>query len=205
MTVARADSAIYYQQKRGNGGFNLLRWPNLFRKMDEAGAMLLTQRATQQGTRDSIAARALFVIKTKRRKSNHRRIMKFKFWSALLTLSFIYSATFLNLVIAAPLPALTETKLTAPDAFVEQQFGSAVAIQDDIAVVGAPNSSVVSDGSGSAYVFVRGGSGWQFQQKLTASDASSQSFFGVSVAIDGDTIVVGANGDRNAGGFAGAA
>ena len=152
----------------------------------------------------TLAARTSFVNKNQRLKSDQRRIMKFRFLPALLTLSFV-SASFLNLVVAAPFPALNETKLTASDPGVEHQFGRAVAVQGDIAVVGAPNVSVGSDGSGAAYVFARSASGWQLQQKLTASDASPQSFFGVSVAIDGDTIVAGAVGDSNAGEFAGAA
>jgi len=60
-------------------------------------------------------------------------------------------------------------------------------------------------GTGAAYIFEKTTSGWQFQQKLIAHDASSFGFFGTSVAIDGDRIVVGANGDQNAGNFAGAA
>ncbi|HEU4869454.1 MAG TPA: FG-GAP repeat protein, partial [Pyrinomonadaceae bacterium] len=54
-------------------------------------------------------------------------------------------------------------------------------------------------------VYVRTNSGWQFQQKLTAPDATSQSVFGVSVDVDGDTIVLGAHGDTNAGFASGAA
>jgi FG-GAP repeat len=131
--------------------------------------------------------------------------MKFRFLSALFTLSFVYSMTGFSLTTAAPLPAPAETKLTAADAGIEKYFGRAVAVHGDTAVVGSPNNSVTSDGSGSAYVFVRSASGWQFQQKLTASDASPQSFFGVSVAIDGEKIVVGANGDPNAGQASGAA
>ena len=45
-----------------------------------------------------------------------------------------------------------------------------------------------------AYVFVRDGSGqWSQQQKLTASDGRASDFFGThAVAIEGNTIVVGA-------------
>ena len=46
--------------------------------------------------------------------------------------------------------------------------------------------------SGSAYVYVRSGTSWSVQQKLTASDGSSGDLFGIAVGIHGDTIVVGA-------------
>lgn len=102
-------------------------------------------------------------------------------------------------------PTFTETKLLAPDGKQDDQFGRAVAIQGNVAVVGVPNDPIAGYGSGSAYVFEKTSSGWQLQQKLTASDASSYSFFGSSLAIDGDRIVVGAYGDPNAGIYSGAA
>jgi FG-GAP repeat len=102
-------------------------------------------------------------------------------------------------------PSSIETTLTAPDADPGDEFGRAVAVQNHIAVVGAPNDATAGYGTGAAYVFEKTSSGWQFQQKLTAHDSSSYSFFGASVAVDGDRIVVGAYGDQNAGIYAGAA
>jgi uncharacterized Zn-binding protein involved in type VI secretion len=102
-------------------------------------------------------------------------------------------------------PSSIETKLTAPDAESGDEFGRAVAVQGNVAVVGAPNDQAAGYGTGGAYVFEKTMSGWQLQQKLTAPDSSSYSFFGTSVAIDGDRIVVGAYGDQNAGDYAGAA
>jgi hypothetical protein len=97
--------------------------------------------------------------------------------------------------------ASVETKLTAPDGQRGDEFGRAVAIQGDIAVVGAPSAA---SGTGAAYVFQKTATGWQFDQQLpvTLSPASS---FGASVAIDGDRIVVGAPGDQNVDVGAGAA
>ena len=98
-----------------------------------------------------------------------------------------------------------ETKLTAPDAGHGDEFSRAVAVQGNIAVIGAPSQATLGFGTGAAYVYEKTTTGWQLQQKLMAHDASAASFFGVSVAIDGDRIVVGAFGDQNAGNFAGAA
>lgn len=123
--------------------------------------------------------------------------MKRTFLAALLTVSIVYSTP-------ASIPSLspTQARLSAPDAFDGQLFGRSLAVHGNTAVVGAPNHSVSTDGSGAAYVYVRNETGWQFQQKLTASDATPQSFFGISVAIDNDTIVVGAHGVANASGAA---
>ena len=96
-----------------------------------------------------------------------------------------------------------ETKLIAPDAAQGAEFGRAVAIQGNVAVVGAPNDASAGFSTGAAYVFEKTTTGWQFHQKL--SDVFANSFFGSSVAIDGDRIVVGAYGDLNTDVGAGAA
>jgi hypothetical protein len=85
-----------------------------------------------------------------------------------------------------------ETKLTAPDADRGDEFGRAVAVQGNIAVVGAPHHA----GTGAAYVFEKTTTGWQLQEKLFAPDPATSRTFGASVAIDGDRIVVGDPGDE---------
>ena len=88
----------------------------------------------------------------------------------------------------------TEIKLTASDAAASDQFGVSVAIDGDTIVVGANWDNDGGSRSGSAYVFrtTDGGATYSQVVKLTASDASSSDYFGTSVAIDGNTIVVGA-------------
>src|SRR6266581_3247998 len=83
-------------------------------------------------------------------------------------------------------------KLTANDAAPYDGFGAAVAISGDTVVVGAPSDDDAGTASGSAYVFVRSGGTWSQQQKLTAGDAAPYDAFGCSVAISGNTVVVGA-------------
>jgi hypothetical protein len=82
--------------------------------------------------------------------------------------------------------------LLAADGAAGDAFGAAVAISGDTIVVGAHGSDALASLSGSAYVFVRTGAVWTQQQKLTASDGAAYDHFGWSVAIDGDTILVGA-------------
>ena len=83
-----------------------------------------------------------------------------------------------------------EHKLLAGDAIVNAEFGVSVAISGDTAVVGVPEDA----GSvGAAYVFVRVGGAWVQEAKLIASDGAVGEQFGISVAIEGDTVAVGAH------------
>ncbi len=74
-------------------------------------------------------------------------------------------------------------------------FGFAVAASGDTVVVG---TGFANGESGSAEVFARSPGGWRRQAYLKASNADRQDFFGGSVAISGDTIVVGAPGESSA-------
>ena len=90
----------------------------------------------------------------------------------------------------------TETsKLTASDGDEYHQFGKSVATDGTTVVVGAPKSFSEENPPGVAYVFERSSDGWADATEtaqLTASDGHDFDFFGESVGVDGDTIVVGA-------------
>lgn len=77
-------------------------------------------------------------------------------------------------------------------------FGVAVALSETSGtptlIAGADSEDASGDGSGAAYVFVRGTGGWTEQQKLEPDDAAENYLFGGSVALDGDTALVGAAG-----------
>jgi hypothetical protein len=85
-----------------------------------------------------------------------------------------------------------QAKLTASDAAANDEFGNAVAVSGNTAVVGGWLDDDGGTSSGSVYVFVRSGGSWSQQAKLTASDANFNDLFGFSVAISGDTAVDGA-------------
>jgi hypothetical protein len=70
-------------------------------------------------------------------------------------------------------------------------FGSELAIDADTLVVAAANDSTDGPSYGTVYVYVRGSEGWELQQRLSAADAQSHDYFGSSVSIDSDTVVVG--------------
>ena len=82
-------------------------------------------------------------------------------------------------------------KLNASDAVGGDQFGTTLAMSGDYAIVGAPRKDDVGNNSGAAYIFTRQGTEWVEQAKLIAPDARAGDYFGISVAIDGDTALVG--------------
>jgi hypothetical protein len=89
-----------------------------------------------------------------------------------------------------------QAKLVASVASANDRLGYAVAVDGDTAVATAIGRDDAGADSGAAYVFVRNGTTWTEQAKLVASDGAAFDSFGTSVAIDGDTIVVGAAGDN---------
>jgi hypothetical protein len=93
-----------------------------------------------------------------------------------------------------------QQKLTAGDAQARDQFGVAISLDGDTAIIGAngEDPSGIS-GAGSAYVFTRSGGTWSQEAKLTASDAQAGDQFGFSVSLDGDTALVGAQNEDQAG------
>ncbi|HKQ50594.1 MAG TPA: FG-GAP repeat protein [Phycisphaerae bacterium] len=101
-------------------------------------------------------------------------------------------------------PIAQQAYLKASNTGGGDQFGYSVAASGNTIVVGAPfedsNASGVNGNqadeslgsSGAAYVFVRSGGSWSQQAYLKASNPTSFDYFGISVAVSGDTIVVGA-------------
>ena len=84
-------------------------------------------------------------------------------------------------------------QLTAPDGG-NGTFGYSIAMSGDTIVVGAPSGH---NSTGAAYVYVKPVTGWADMietAELTASDSYPGLNFGFSVAISGDTIVVGSYG-----------
>ena len=86
-------------------------------------------------------------------------------------------------------------KVTILDAEAWDDFGGAVAISGDIAVIGAKRQDTEQGGfdSGAVRVYRFDGTQWIEEATLISSDIDSEDWFGRAVAIDGDTILVGAN------------
>ncbi len=141
----------------------------------------------------SLIARSLSAAsKTRRGGAGHSRLLSIVVNDAGAT----YPLTIDPLAQQAYLKALN----TGPG----DQFGFSVAVSGDTVVVGAPNedsNAVGVDGdhadnsiasSGAAYVFVRNGTSWTQQAYLKASNTGANDNFGYSVAVSGETVVVGA-------------
>ncbi len=90
-----------------------------------------------------------------------------------------------------------EQILTASDAVQAQSFGSSVYVSGNTALVGAifDDCTPLIKNCGAAYVFQYNGISWVEQQKLTASDAAADDWFGASVSLSGDAVIVGAYQD----------
>src|SRR5207302_4791704 len=96
-----------------------------------------------------------------------------------------------------------QKKLTVTDGAGSDSLGSSAAISNDTVLAGAPYRSTSSAAqAGAAYVFVRSGTTWTLQAELAASDLAEYAYRGSSVAISGDTAVVGAMGENSSRGAA---
>lgn len=91
-----------------------------------------------------------------------------------------------------------EQKLLASDGSAGDQFGRSVSLDGDTAIVGAWGNDQVGPIFGAAYIFRYDGSSFVEQQKLLPKPGKWTAFFGFSVAISGDTAVVGAHGEGHA-------
>jgi len=87
-------------------------------------------------------------------------------------------------------------KINAPDGLFDESFGISVAISNDYVVIGAHYNDQKGVDAGVAYVFSSDGS---FISKSTAPDGTDNLFFGISVAVLGDAVIVGASGDGESG------
>lgn len=124
---------------------------------------------------------------------------------------FVLSAVAIGMVLGSMVSTAVAAESVAQQAYVkasntgaDDEFGRAVSVWGDTLVVGAGLEDSGSTGvngnqadesltdSGAVYVFVRSGSTWSQQAYLKASNPGSEDYFGFSVAIHGDTIVVGA-------------
>ncbi|MDD2237206.1 MAG: MBG domain-containing protein, partial [Kiritimatiellae bacterium] len=97
-------------------------------------------------------------------------------------------------------PAISETNAV--------EFGRAVAVSGDLALIGAANDQTHGADAGAAYLFQRNKEGtnvWGLVTTLYASDAAGSALFGQAVALDGDLALIGSPRESSSGSDAGAA
>jgi hypothetical protein len=85
-----------------------------------------------------------------------------------------------------------EAKLLASDGAADDHFGASVALDGDTAIIGATGDN---SHKGSAYVFTRTAGVWRQQAKLVSIGIAEGDRFGSSVALVGDTAIIGAMHD----------
>jgi trimeric autotransporter adhesin len=92
----------------------------------------------------------------------------------------------------------TETaRLTASDGQANDQFGESVSTNGRVVAIGAPAATVLGgEQQGTVYLYAEPSNGWsttsQFDAKITSLDGGSSTYFGSSVGLNGNTLVVGA-------------
>ena len=84
-----------------------------------------------------------------------------------------------------------QQRFTGSDAVSGDRFGFSSAMSGSTAIIGA---SLKSSQAGAAYVFTQSAGSWTEQQKLVAADPAGGDLFGASVAVSGNTAVIGAYG-----------
>jgi len=88
-----------------------------------------------------------------------------------------------------------EATLTASDGNAYDEFGNSVSISDEYAIVGALYKDVNGNNNqGRVYIFKRVGTNWSQEAAITASDGAANDFFGCSVSIFSDYVLIGARG-----------
>jgi hypothetical protein len=113
--------------------------------------------------------------------------MKFYLFSII-----IFLVSHINLLFSQS----NEFKISPDDLEAGDDFGIAVDISKDFAVIGARWDDDNGESSGAVYVYTKIGTDWSFQQKITAEDGVAGAYFGSSVAVDGAVFVVGAPRDN---------
>ncbi len=89
--------------------------------------------------------------------------------------------------------------ISASDRIEGNKFGSSVAFDGTTIIVGADGNFDNGIATGAAYIFTEGETDWNQQIKLVATDLAENDGFGASVAISGNTAIVGAFGNDDAG------
>ena len=92
-----------------------------------------------------------------------------------------------------------QAKLVPADGSTGGGYGHSVAIDGETVLVGRRDDDEAGSQAGSVHVYIRSGTAWSEQAKLLARDAGAADLFGTSVALDGDTALIGACHDDHHG------
>ena len=96
-------------------------------------------------------------------------------------------------------------KIMASNGDYGDNFGCSLAIDDNVAVIGATGYDENGVYAGTAYIYRYDGTSWVEEQQLLPFDGHEKDWFGTDVDISGNRVIIGASGDDDSGEFAGAA
>jgi hypothetical protein len=99
---------------------------------------------------------------------------------------------------------IEQAKIHPSDSSPGDDFGSAIALEGDLMIVGASGAGGAGIDAGAAYVYRHDGSAWSQEAKIVADDGAAGDAFGQAVAIGDDLAIVGAPFERDHGLFGGA-
>lgn len=92
----------------------------------------------------------------------------------------------------------TNALIDVPNPVGDERFGTAIAIHDTTAVIGAPGNVFGETAwPGRALIYELGPAGWSYIASLSWADGENGDAFGCAVDIDADRIVIGARNTRN--------
>lgn len=75
---------------------------------------------------------------------------------------------------------------------VSGEFGAAIAISGSTMAVGAPRETGAVANSGTASIYQWNGTSWVYQRKLQAVDGTANNYYGYTIAMSGDSLIIGA-------------
>lgn len=98
-----------------------------------------------------------------------------------------------------------QQKVFAPDGQTSEYWGQSVGLDGDTLIVGTTSHSLLGNAAGAAYAFTRTAGTWSLAEKLFAPDWAEGDQYGVSIALQGNVLVVGAHTDEDIGMYGGSA
>jgi len=95
---------------------------------------------------------------------------------------------------------IEKAKLSNPDSNGPYSFGWDVIITDNIVVVSARTANGIDSRTGAVYIYKKASNGdWLFNQKIFADDGEQNDFFGTSISLFQNELMIGAPGNKEAG------
>ncbi len=112
-----------------------------------------------------------------------------RMWARYALLCYVLAAVLLSFSTGGA----AELKLWPEEGSPGDLFGAAVGMSHGLIIIGAPGDGTLGANAGAAFIYERGGGGWDMARKLTAAEGAPGDDFGRSVAISDDWAVVGAS------------